>query len=111
MQGIAVSVLANSFMAQRVPAKDTASDDDSNALICWPAFEWLAIDVTAPLEAPKPCQAAAVAATRSGNDPEALPGRIRNQMEYMAGRNTKVKIVPAKVPPISVYASVPQKTE
>ena len=59
----------------------------------------------------KPCQAAAVAATRSGNDREALPGRIRNQMEYMAGRNTKVKIVPAKVPPMSVYASVPQKTE
>jgi hypothetical protein len=29
-------------------------------------------------------------------------GLILNQMEYMAGRNTKVKIVPANVPPISV---------
>lgn len=29
-------------------------------------------------------------------------GLIRNQMEYMAGRNTRVRIVPAKVPPISV---------
>lgn len=29
-------------------------------------------------------------------------GRIVNQIEYIAGRKTKVRIVPAKVPPISV---------
>jgi len=31
-------------------------------------------------------------------------------MAYIAGRNTKVNIV-AKVPPIRVYANVPQNTE
>lgn len=31
-----------------------------------------------------------------------LSGLILNQMEYMAGRNTKVRMVPANVPPISV---------
>lgn len=31
-----------------------------------------------------------------------LPGLIPNQIEYMAGRNTRVRIVPANVPPISV---------
>ena len=36
---------------------------------------------------------------------------ILNQMEYIAGKNTSVRIVPAKVPPISVYARVPQNTE
>jgi len=30
-------------------------------------------------------------------------------MAYNAGRNTSVRTVPAKVPPIKVYASVPQK--
>jgi hypothetical protein len=29
-------------------------------------------------------------------------GLILNQMEYIAGRNTSVRIVPARVPPISV---------
>lgn len=29
-------------------------------------------------------------------------GRILNQIEYIAGRNTSVRIVPARVPPISV---------
>jgi len=36
-------------------------------------------------------------------------GLILNQMAYNAGRNTSVRTVPAKVPPIKVYASVPQK--
>src|SRR5881409_1004998 len=31
-------------------------------------------------------------------------------MAYKAGRNTRVSTVPPKVPPINVYASVPQKT-
>jgi len=38
-------------------------------------------------------------------------GLILNQMAYNAGRNTSVRTVPPKVPPIKVYASVPQKTE
>src|SRR5206468_3224066 len=38
-------------------------------------------------------------------------GLILNQMAYKAGRNTRVSTVPPKVPPIKVYASVPQKTE
>ena len=31
-----------------------------------------------------------------------LAGLILNQMAYMAGRNTRVMTVPARVPPISV---------
>jgi hypothetical protein len=38
-------------------------------------------------------------------------GTIRNQMAYIAGRKTSVSTVPANVPPISVYARVPQNTE
>jgi hypothetical protein len=38
-------------------------------------------------------------------------GTIRNQMAYIAGRKTSVSTVPAKVPPIKVYARVPQNTE
>ena len=38
-------------------------------------------------------------------------GLILNQMAYKAGKNTSVRTVPPKVPPIRVYASVPQKTE
>ena len=38
-------------------------------------------------------------------------GLILNQMAYNAGKNTSVRTVPAKVPPIKVYAKVPQKTE
>src|SRR5688500_15043939 len=38
-------------------------------------------------------------------------GLILNQMAYNAGRNTRVRTVPPKVPPIKVYASVPQNTE
>src|SRR5206468_3294737 len=32
-------------------------------------------------------------------------------MAYNAGKNTSVRTVPPKVPPINVYASVPQNTE
>ena len=32
-------------------------------------------------------------------------------MAYKAGKNTSVRTVPPKVPPIKVYARVPQKTE
>ena len=32
-------------------------------------------------------------------------------MTYNAGKNTKVRTVPPNVPPISVYASVPQNTD
>ena len=32
-------------------------------------------------------------------------------MAYNAGKNTSVSTVPPKVPPINVYASVPQNTE
>jgi hypothetical protein len=32
----------------------------------------------------------------------ARSGRILNQIEYIAGRNTSVSTVPAKVPPIRV---------
>jgi hypothetical protein len=32
-------------------------------------------------------------------------------MAYNAGENTRVRIVPPKIPPINVYASVPQKTD
>jgi hypothetical protein len=43
------------------------------------------------------------AATTCGLPPFESAGlRILNQMEYIAGKNTRVKIVPAKVPPISV---------
>ena len=38
-------------------------------------------------------------------------GLILNQMAYNAGKNTSVSTVPPKVPPINVYASVPQNTE
>ena len=38
-------------------------------------------------------------------------GLILNQMAYKAGKNTSVRTVPPKVPPIKVYASVPQKTD
>jgi pimeloyl-ACP methyl ester carboxylesterase len=38
-------------------------------------------------------------------------GAILNQMAYNAGKNISVRIVPPKVPPIIVYASVPQNTE
>lgn len=34
--------------------------------------------------------------------PLPVSGRILNQIEYIAGRNTSVRIVPARVPPISV---------
>lgn len=43
--------------------------------------------------------------------PSFVTGLILNQMAYKAGRNTRVSTVPPKVPPINVYASVPQKTE
>src|SRR5207249_12327749 len=33
-------------------------------------------------------------------------GLIRNQMAYNAGRNTSVRTVPPKVPPIKVYAKI-----
>src|SRR5881398_3314220 len=38
-------------------------------------------------------------------------GLILNQMVYKAGKNTSVRTVPPKVPPIKVYASVPQNTD
>ena len=36
-------------------------------------------------------------------------GLVLNQMAYNAGKKTSVSTVPPKVPPIKVYASVPQK--
>ena len=38
-------------------------------------------------------------------------GFTLNQIEYGAGKNTSVSTVPTAVPPISVYAIEPQKTE
>lgn len=46
--------------------------------------------------------ATALAFSAVGARAAQLPGLMRNQIEYIAGRNTRVRTVPANVPPISV---------